>query len=50
MFLNLVDIKRGVHEAYSAALIKRFDNEVNIRAKFLEGGPLLRGEVGSCGV
>ena len=26
MLLNLVDVKGGVHEAYSTALIKRFDN------------------------
>ena len=41
MFLNLVDVKGGVHMAYPTAPIKRFDDYVSIRAKFFEGKPLL---------
>ena len=50
MFLNLVDVKGGVHVAYPAALIKRFDDQVRIRAKFFKGKLLLWGEIGSFGV
>ena len=41
MFLNPIDVKGGVHEAYSATPIERFDGYVRIRAKFFEGRPLL---------
>ena len=36
VFLNLIDVKGGVYKAYSATVIKRFDDQVRIRTYFFE--------------